>query len=145
MKTASDIVTRLLAVLLIVAAALKGWQLVIEPVANGDLWSYRPFLIFTVEFELALGLWLLSGLFKKAGWLAILLCFSAFSTVILYKALTGAPSYGWFGKNKHIRLLYCQTCKNRFSERKGTPLFRMRIDEKKAISLLRHICEGWPS
>jgi LacI family transcriptional regulator len=49
---------------------------------------------------------------------------------------------GRFGKNNHIRLLYCRTCKSRFSERKGTPLFRMRIDEKKAVSLLSHICEG---
>jgi len=37
-----------------------------------------------------------------------------------------------FGKNSHIRPLYCRTCKRRFSERKGTPLFRMRLDEKKA-------------
>jgi len=29
-----------------------------------------------------------------------------------------------------------------FPERKGAPLFRIRIDEKKAISLLSHICEG---
>ena len=49
---------------------------------------------------------------------------------------------GWFGKNNHIRLLYCRTCKSRFSERKGTPLFRMKIDEKKAISLFEHISEG---
>jgi len=49
---------------------------------------------------------------------------------------------GWFGKNNHIRLLYCRTCKSRFSERKGTPLFRMKIDEKKAISLFEHISES---
>jgi LacI family transcriptional regulator len=50
--------------------------------------------------------------------------------------------WGRFGKNNHIRLLYCQTCKKRFSERKGTVLFRMKLDEKKAISLLEHIAEG---
>jgi len=66
MKKASDIVAKLLAALLLIAAALKGWQLLTEPVANSDIWSYRPFLILTVEFELALGLWLLSGLFKKS-------------------------------------------------------------------------------
>jgi transposase-like protein len=49
---------------------------------------------------------------------------------------------GWFGKNNHIRLLYCRTCKSRFSERKGTPLFRMKLDEDKAIALLSHICES---
>lgn len=68
MKSASNIVLKLLGILLLTAAILKGWQLLTEPVANNDIWSYRPFLIFTVEFELALGIWLLSGLFKKAAW-----------------------------------------------------------------------------
>jgi len=49
---------------------------------------------------------------------------------------------GRFGKNNNIRLLYCKICKSRFSERKGTPLFRMKLDEKKAISLLEHISES---
>ncbi|MCK4794836.1 MAG: IS1 family transposase [Desulfobacteraceae bacterium] len=49
---------------------------------------------------------------------------------------------GRFGKNNNIRLLYCRICKSRFSERKGTPLFRMKLDEKKAISLLEHISES---
>ena len=30
---------------------------------------------------------------------------------------------GQYGRNQPIRLLYCRTCKARFSERKGTPLF----------------------
>jgi len=98
MKKPSDIVAKLLAALLLIAAALKAWQLLTEPVANSDIWSYRPFLILTIEFELALGLWLLSGLFKKAAWLTTLLCFAAFSAITLYKALTGAASCGCFGK-----------------------------------------------
>jgi len=49
---------------------------------------------------------------------------------------------GKFGKNNHIRLLYCRTCKQRFSERKGTPLFRMKLDRKKTVSLLEHISES---
>lgn len=97
MKTANDIVLKALGALLIVAGALKGWQLMTEPVANNSFWSYRPFLILTVEFELALGIWLLSGLFKKAAWLAALLCFSVFSAITLYKAITGAASCGCFG------------------------------------------------
>lgn len=47
-----------------------------------------------------------------------------------------------FGKNNQIRLLYCRTCKKRFSERKGTPLFRMKLEEKKAASLLEHVSES---
>ena len=97
MKTANDIVLKALGILLIIAGALKGWQLLTEPVANNSIWSYRPFLILTVEFELALGIWLLCGLFKKAAWLAALICFSLFSFITLYKGFSGAESCGCFG------------------------------------------------
>jgi len=40
------------------------------------------------------------------------------------------------------RLLRCRTCKARFSERKGTPLFDCRLPEDKVVSLLEHIAEG---
>jgi LacI family transcriptional regulator len=49
---------------------------------------------------------------------------------------------GWYGKDNHIRLLYCRTCKKRFSERKGTPLYGLRLAQEKMISLLSHISEG---
>ena len=40
------------------------------------------------------------------------------------------------------RLLRCRTCKARFSERKGTPLFDSRLPEDKVVSVLQHIAEG---
>jgi len=49
---------------------------------------------------------------------------------------------GRFGRHKHIRLLYCRTCKYRFSERKGTPLFRLRLDDETMASVFNHISEG---
>ncbi|MFC1676516.1 protein disulfide isomerase family protein [Planctomycetota bacterium] len=97
MKSISDIVLKLLGLLLLTGAVLKGWQLLTEPVANNTIWSYRPFLILVVEFELALAIWLLSGLFKKAAWLVTLGCFSLFSLITLYKGLSGAESCGCFG------------------------------------------------
>jgi LacI family transcriptional regulator len=39
-------------------------------------------------------------------------------------------------------MLYCATCKARFSERKGTPLFGARLPEKEIVSVLAHIVEG---
>ena len=48
--------------------------------------------------ELAIGIWLLSGLLKKAAWLAAISCFSLFSMITLYKGITGAESCGCFGK-----------------------------------------------
>ena len=47
-----------------------------------------------------------------------------------------------YGRNKERRMLYCATCKARFSERKGTPLFGARLSEQEAISVLAHIAEG---
>ena len=40
------------------------------------------------------------------------------------------------------RLLRCKTCKARFSERKGTPLFGAQLPEAKVVDLLSHIAEG---
>lgn len=97
MKTANDIVLKALGALLIIAGALKGWQLLTEPVANNSIWTWRPFMVLQVDFELALGIWLLSGPFKKAAWLAAIVCFSLFSAVTLYKGISGAESCGCFG------------------------------------------------
>ncbi len=40
------------------------------------------------------------------------------------------------------RVLRCTTCKARFSERKGTPLFGARLPRDKAVGLLRHLADG---
>jgi transposase-like protein len=47
-----------------------------------------------------------------------------------------------YGKQSHIRLLYCSRCKYRFSERKGTPLFHSHLPDEKARSVLQHLGEG---
>jgi hypothetical protein len=86
-----------LGLLLLTAAALKGHELLTVPVADKGFWSWRPFLIFQVEFELVLAIWLLSGVFKPLAWLAGLLCFGLFCCITLYTALTGAASCGCFG------------------------------------------------
>ena len=40
------------------------------------------------------------------------------------------------------RMLRCRTCKARFSERKGTPLFDSRLPPPKALAVLRHLADG---
>jgi LacI family transcriptional regulator len=47
-----------------------------------------------------------------------------------------------YGPEKRRRMLYCRTCKSRFSERKGTPLFDTRLPEEKVVSILAHVGEG---
>ena len=49
---------------------------------------------------------------------------------------------GRLGKSRQFRLLYCRTCRARFSERKGTPLYRAHLAEDKVTSILEHIHEG---
>lgn len=46
-----------------------------------------------------------------------------------------------YGPNK-TRVLRCSTCKSRFSERKGTPLFGARLPDDKVVSVLAHVAEG---
>ncbi len=46
-----------------------------------------------------------------------------------------------YGKQQR-RLLFCKTCKVRFSERKGTALFDCRLDPAKAHAVLAHLQDG---
>ena len=52
--------------------------------------------------------------------------------------LTAPMRYG----PQQRRLLRCRTCKARFSERKGTPLFGSRLPPHKAVAALAHLAEG---
>ena len=47
-----------------------------------------------------------------------------------------------YGKHKDIRLLYCLTCKEKFSERRGTVLSDSRLPAQKVVSILEHVVEG---
>ena len=47
-----------------------------------------------------------------------------------------------YGPEKSRRMLRCRTCKARFSERKGTPLFDARLPPGKVESVLEHVAEG---
>ena len=47
-----------------------------------------------------------------------------------------------YGPNKQRRMLYCKTCKSRFSERKGTPFFYAKLPRETVESVLEHVAEG---
>jgi len=47
-----------------------------------------------------------------------------------------------YGPDRARRLLYCKTCKQRFSERKGTPLFHCHLPRDKALAVLEHLNDG---
>jgi transposase-like protein len=46
------------------------------------------------------------------------------------------------GPNHSRRVFACRTCQQRFSERKGTVLYRCKLDEDKALSILQHLQES---
>ena len=47
-----------------------------------------------------------------------------------------------YGAEKQYTVLRCRTCGGRFSDRKGTPLYRSHLPEEKAVSILEHLNEG---
>jgi transposase-like protein len=47
-----------------------------------------------------------------------------------------------YGPDKARRMLRCRTCRARFSERKGTPLFGAKPAHEKIESVLEHVAEG---
>jgi transposase-like protein len=47
-----------------------------------------------------------------------------------------------YGAQKERRMLRCRACKDRFSERKGTPCFDSRLPPETFRSVLDHIAEG---
>lgn len=48
---------------------------------------------------------------------------------------------GYYGRHQR-RLLYCTTCKYRFSERKGTAFFDTRLPQEQVLAVLHHLHEG---
>jgi transposase-like protein len=47
-----------------------------------------------------------------------------------------------YGKNRELRLLVCRTCGQRFSERKGTPLFKAQLPDAKINLLINYLGNG---
>ena len=47
-----------------------------------------------------------------------------------------------YGPGQTRRMLRCRTCKGRFSQRKGTPLFDARLPPGKVNDVLAHVAEG---
>ena len=97
MKTANRIIMIAAGLIFIVAAILKTHQLLTEPIISKGFWESWEFFVIQIPLELGLGIWLISGLFKKPVWLISVFAFVAFIVITLYKALMGFESCGCFG------------------------------------------------
>jgi hypothetical protein len=85
------------ALILLVAAGLKAYQLSTTPMIGVGIFHSRWFNVFVVEFEIFFSLWLVFGFLPKLTRLAAIGCFLIFTIVSLFKALLGELSCGCFG------------------------------------------------
>jgi hypothetical protein len=86
-----------LGAVLLFAAAMKAYFPLSPPGARAE-WLSSPWVtLLAIEAEIVIGLWLLSGQCRLGAWYAALICFSIFSVVTLFQALSGAESCGCFG------------------------------------------------
>ncbi len=89
---------RVLGVVLLVAAGLKGYELSFDPLADDSFLASPRLQIAVIDGEILLGLWLLSGLARRGAWMAALGFFIAVAGLSLYMALAGQSSCGCFGR-----------------------------------------------
>jgi len=83
---------------LLASAGLKAHGLATDPLAQDSLLVTPRVLITTIELEVILGLWLLSGWAARASRTAALTFFALLAVASLYLALDGQPSCGCFGR-----------------------------------------------
>jgi hypothetical protein len=97
MPSRSAVVRVGLGLLLIAAAGLKLYGLGVSAVPQVG-WFAQPWVQLAVaEWELVLGLWLISGAAARLSWWAALFTFAAFAAVSGYLGSIGVASCGCFG------------------------------------------------
>ena len=97
MKTATRLMMFIAGMFLLVAGGLKVYQLLTEPMPTEPIIDTWLFAIIQVPLELGLGIWLVSGLFKKAGWLVAQIGYGVFVWVTVWRLATGQEHCGCFG------------------------------------------------
>lgn len=88
----------LVGIVLIVSAMLKVVQLLNEPIISEGFYESWLFWVIATPLELGLGIWLVCGIFRKAGWLLAIFAFLFFAGQTLYRAFIGSASCGCFGQ-----------------------------------------------
>lgn len=91
------VVHTLLGLVLLTAAGLKLAGTNVSPFAQYGWFSAPWVQTLAVEWEIVLGLWLLSGAYRAGAWLAAVGTFAAFAAVSGYLGWIGQASCGCFG------------------------------------------------
>ena len=90
-------VLRMLGVLLLVAAGLKLHGLAVEPIGAAGFFSAPWVQMLVVEWEIALGIWLVWGVSPALAWLAATATFVGFACVSLWQRSVGQVTCGCLG------------------------------------------------
>lgn len=103
MRTLNKLIMTVAGLLLMAAALLKAHELMNVGIPSWKsnptgFWESYEFLLMQIPLEFALGAWMVSGLFRKAAWVAGTLCYFGFIGATLVKALLGYESCGCFGQ-----------------------------------------------
>ncbi|MGC8642054.1 MAG: MauE/DoxX family redox-associated membrane protein [Isosphaeraceae bacterium] len=87
-----------LAIVLLAAPLLKAHQAVTAPAPVAGFLGSVPVLICLVWFELLLGCWILTGLYRRVTRWIVVAAFGLFAVAALALALQGSESCGCFGR-----------------------------------------------
>ena len=87
-----------LGLFLLSAAGLKIHGLLFGPSSHESILALPRIQVATIEVELLLGGWLLSGWRMRAAWAAVLVFFGILASASLYLALVGQTNCGCFGR-----------------------------------------------
>ena len=93
----ASLAMRALGGLLLLAAALKMYGLAVEPVGRAGIFSEPWVQTLIVEWEIALGIWLVWGVNRALAWLAATATFLAFAGFSFWQGWIGQTSCGCFG------------------------------------------------
>ncbi len=94
--------------ILVFSTIMKIQEMLTLPIKAPGFWESWEFFLIQIPLEMGLGIWLISGLFRKAAWLLSIFVFAGFICVTLTKAILGYESCGCFGQfhvNPWITLL----------------------------------------
>ena len=91
------VVRIILGLLLLTAAGLKLYGMNVTALPRAGWFATPRVQIMAAEWELVLGLWLLSGVFQFCAWLAAIGTFATFAGVSAYFGWIGVANCGCFG------------------------------------------------
>lgn len=92
------VVRRVLGVVLLIAAALKGYAVATEPIIGTGILGTRWFAIAVVNVEMFCGMWLLLSWLPVWTWRGAVALFSLFAVISVSKIIAGEASCGCFGR-----------------------------------------------